>query len=159
MSTTFRTWFIKLFLPYASWWVARQERRILNEGVRLSELEASWAASVGVQDVEKVRLLYVSVVPLPGSPLLNYFADLIRYPIAPIGLAAGHGIYLSKECRTDPSLLVHELVHVAQYERYGGIRPFLVEYLEECFRDGYWNAEMEHEARGAAIPYNRPPDR
>lgn len=159
MSPTFRTFLVKLVLPYASWWVGRQERRILRDGVALSPEEKEWATDVGVGDVDKVRLLYIRVVPLPGTPVLNFFAELFKYPLSPIGMAAGHGIFLNKDSRNDPSLLVHELVHVAQYERHGGIRPFLDQYLDECMRDGYWNAAMEHEARGAAIPFNRPPDR
>lgn len=148
---------IEMGLPLASWWVQRQERRILDVGIGLTEEEKNWAGEVGVVDVEKVRLLYVPRVPVPGTPLINYVADCFGSPISPIGLAARYGIYLHSGSRNDPSLLVHELVHVAQYERLGGIKPFLRQYLKECIRDGYWDADMELEARGAAIPFNRPP--
>lgn len=148
-----------MILPLATWWVGRQERRILKEGVEMTLEEKKWAGSVGVTDVDRVRLLYVREVPMPGSPIINFLADLFKSPVTPIGLAARYGIYLSNDSKNDPSLLVHELVHVAQYERLGGIKPFLSQYLHECMKDGYWNAELEHEARGAAIPFNRPPDR
>ncbi len=150
---------LRLGLPLAARWVEAQEKRILAEGVPLSETEKQWAAKVGVREVDRVRLLYVSVVPLPGSPLINRISDLLRYPLAPVGLAARYGIFLQSNSRNDPSLLVHELVHVAQYERLGSVRAFLHQYLEQCLSSGYWNAAMEDEARNAAIPFNRPPDR
>jgi hypothetical protein len=43
-------------------------------------------------------------------------------------------------------LIAHELVHAAQYERLGGILPFLRQYLVECLTIGYANAPMELEA-------------
>lgn len=159
MASALKSLFIKAVLPFASWWVEKQERRILAEGSALTTSEKKWAADLGVQDVDKIRLLTVPVVPLPGAPVIYVLADLFRYPLAPIGMAARYGIYLNYHSRNDPSLLVHELAHVAQYERLGGIRPFLDRYLHECLRDGYWDAAMELEARGAAIPFNRPPDR
>ena len=159
MSPTLRKWTIRCVVPYAASWVAKQERRILEEGRELTGEERDWASRVGVRNAEKVRVLNVASVPLPGAPFVHFVAGLFRYPLSPIGLAAQYGIYLNQRSKNDPSLLVHELVHVAQYERFGGIRPFLVQYLEECLRDGYWEASMECEARVAAIPFNRPPDR
>lgn len=159
MSPVSRKWFIKCTVPLATMWVANQERRILREGRKLTDEEKTWAATVGVEQVDRVRVLDILKVPLPGSPATNFIANRFRYPLDPIGLAAQHGIYLRRDSKNDPSLLVHELVHVAQYERLGGIRPFLIQYLEECLRDGYWEASMELEARCAAIPFNRPPDR
>jgi len=44
-------------------------------------------------------------------------------------------------------LLVHELAHVAQYERFGGFRPFLEQYLHECITIGYPAAPLEQEAK------------
>jgi hypothetical protein len=47
-----------------------------------------------------------------------------------------------------PSWVIHELKHVEQYERLGAI-PFLVRYLMEHIRKGYWNNAFEAEARAA----------
>ena len=43
-------------------------------------------------------------------------------------------------------LIVHELAHSAQYERLGGILPFLRRYLFECLTVGYAAAPLEVEA-------------
>jgi hypothetical protein len=43
-------------------------------------------------------------------------------------------------------LLLHELAHVAQYERLG-MRRFLRQYLHECLTEGYPLGELEAEAR------------
>lgn len=129
----------------------------MREGVSLTAEEKQWAREVGVAEVDQVRLLFVREVPLPARMVVNVVAGLFRCPVQPIGLAAQYGIYLNMESRNDPSLLVHELAHVAQYERLGGIRNFLRLYLEQWLRDGYWDAAMENEAREAAIPFNRPP--
>ena len=46
------------------------------------------------------------------------------------------------------SMVVHELVHTLQYERFGGFRPFLEEYLFECITPpGYPFGPLEQEAK------------
>lgn len=72
-------------------------------------------------------------------------------------MAVNYGIYLEASQATNPSLLVHELTHVAQFERLGGVEEFLREYLTQCVRDGYWNSDLEQEAREAAAPFPCPP--
>src|SRR3954471_5712531 len=47
-------------------------------------------------------------------------------------------------------LIAHELVHVMQYERLGGVRPFLREYIADCLRCGYSGAGLELEAAEVA---------
>jgi hypothetical protein len=42
----------------------------------------------------------------------------------------------------------HEMVHVQQFKRYGFLR-FIVLYLWECCRHGYYNNKYEIEARSA----------
>ena len=49
----------------------------------------------------------------------------------------------------DRRLLVHELAHVAQYERFGGFRRFLFQYLQECINPGYPLGDLELEAKRA----------
>ncbi|MEM9280819.1 MAG: hypothetical protein AAGA96_03250, partial [Verrucomicrobiota bacterium] len=104
------------------------------------------------------RILPVPRVPTPGAPftrLLSLFSGF--FAEGPTGMAVGYGIYLEATQATNPSLLVHELTHVAQFERLGGIEPFLRDYLTQCVQDGYWDAELEQEARNAAAPFSRPP--
>lgn len=113
-----------------------------------------WATDVGVKKPEFVRILPVPRIPTPGS----WFTRLLRiFTEGPTGMAVNYGIYLEASQATNPSLLVHELTHVAQFERLGGIEAFLKEYITQCVRDGYWDSELEQEARDAAAPFTRPP--
>ena len=149
---------IKTLLPYFSQWVEKQERLILSDGRPLSEWETMWATEVGVKRPDIVRILPVPQVPTPGSSFTGLLGNLFGVlSEGPNGMAVGYGIYLEATRATNPSLLVHELTHVAQFERLGGIEPYLREYLTQCIRDGYWEAELEYEARNAAAPFNRPP--
>lgn len=145
MLSVLRELLIKAIIPIASWWVARQEQQILRDGIELTEEEKEWAQKAGVTNVDRVRVLHVPKIRVP-------------FVSSPIGLAAHYGICINQKWSHDPSLLVHELAHIGQYERLGGIKPFLYQYFTEVLRDGYENAAMEFEAREAALPYNRPPD-
>ncbi len=145
---------VRAALPYGKRWAERQESIILEEGRPLSEWETMWATDVGVRKPEAVRILPVARIPTPGSWVMRLFRIFSE---GPSGMAVNYGIYLEASQATNPSLLVHELTHVAQFERLGGIEAFLREYLTQCVRDGYWDAEMEEEARSAAAPFSRPP--
>lgn len=134
-------------LPLAAEWAAEQEERILREGVPLSEEEIADAKAVGVRDPERVRLLQVDAIPAPAHPMLRVAYDAINFLAAkPRGLTLQYGIFVRSDCRQDRHLLLHELVHTAQYERLGGILAFLRKYLFECATAGYRGAPLEQEA-------------
>lgn len=48
----------------------------------------------------------------------------------------------------DTRLLKHELCHVQQYKQHGYV-GFIIKYLWESFRKGYYNNKYEVEARAA----------
>ena len=149
---------VRATLPLGTRWVERQEATILRDGRPLSEWETMWAHDVGVKKPDAVRILPVPRIPTPGSwftRTLSYLFGIISE--SPSGMAVSYGIYLEASQATNPSLLVHELAHVAQFERLGGIEAFLREYLTQCVRDGYWDSKLEQEAREAAAPFSRPP--
>jgi len=134
--------------------VEREEGRILRDGEPLSSHEARDAQSAGVRRPEKVRLLAVDIIPGPHHPALrlaNRLAALVSPTAA--GITFGRGIYVRQDFWRRRDLIAHELVHVAQYERLGGVRNFLAQYLEECVRLGYLNSPLEQEAirRGREI--------
>lgn len=142
---------VPMILPLACSWVSRQERRILRDGVPLDSMQVADARAIGVLQPERVRVLHVSTVPLPGSWLsgvARYFGGTPFRDTS--GLSARYGIFIRARFAADRQLLVHELTHTHQYERMGGIRPFLRQYLYECLTAGYLMAEMEREARDAA---------
>lgn len=145
---------VKLVLPGARRWVDRQEARIRAEGVELSRSQSVDAVRAGVNQPAAVRVMRVPAIPRPLDPFLrrlNRWTALISDDTA--GIALGHGVFICESCWNDRALLVHELVHVAQYERLGGTRPFLKAYLHECLTLGYPNGPLEQEAihRAASI--------
>jgi hypothetical protein len=138
-------------LPLAAAWAGEEEQRILRNGVPLSEKEIGDARTIGVQRRGRVRLLRVATMPRPSQPQLKAACDAIDFLTpATRGLTLGHGIFIRSDCWRDPLLVVHELAHVAQYERLGGILPFLRKYLFECLTMGYAAAPLELEAIAVA---------
>ena len=134
-------------LPLAVQWATEEEERILRDGVPLAEDEVVDAVAMGVRNPERIRLLQVDEIPAPRHPVLKAAAGAIRFLTpAPRALALRHGIFIRSDCWRDRSLIVHELAHTAQYERLGGILPFLRKYLFECLTIGYAQAPLEQEA-------------
>src|SRR5205814_10549638 len=125
-------------LPLAAAWATEQEQKIVRAGVPLSEKEVSDARAVGLQSPDRVRLLQVETIPRPSQPELKAACDAIDFLTpATRGLTLGYGIFVRSDCWRDRPLIVHELAHVAQYERLGGIIPFLRRYPFECLTVGY----------------------
>jgi hypothetical protein len=141
----------EVLLPLAADWAMEQEERILRDGVPLSEEEISDARAVGVKEPERVRLLPIDAIPSPTHPVLQaacHATNLV--PAVPRGLTLHYGVFVRSDCWRDRALIVHELAHTAQYERLGGIEPFLRQYLFECATVGYSASSMESEAITAA---------
>jgi hypothetical protein len=134
-------------LPLAANWAANLEQRILRQGVPLSEEEVADARTIGVRDPERVRLLQLESVPVLTHPMLKAAAAAIQF-LTPStqGLTLQYGIFVRSDRWRDRALIVHELVHTAQYERLGGIQPFLRQYLFECITIGYPAGPLEQEA-------------
>ena len=133
-------------LPLAAAWAAEQQEQILQKGVPLSVRELADALRAGVKDPERVRLLQVETIPAPNHPVLQAAYQRAKVPTAPRGLTLYYGIFVRADYWRDRALIVHELVHTAQYERLGGIEPFLKKYLLECATIGYQKSPMEEEA-------------
>jgi hypothetical protein len=134
-------------LPFAVQWAADQERRALCEGVSLNETEMSDAKAIGVRNPERVRLMRVQNVPVPAHPMLRAAAASINFlASSPSGLALEYGIFVRSDRWRDRTLIAHELVHTAQYQRLGGILPFFQTYIYQCATVGYRNAPLEREA-------------
>jgi len=138
---------LQVLLPLAVEWATEQQNRILSEGVPLSLRELADALRVGVKDPERVRLLQVETIPSPTHPALQaaYLAGNLA-PTAPRGLTLHYGIFVRADHWRNRGLIVHELVHTAQYERLGGIESFRRQYMTECGTVGYSKSPMEKEA-------------
>jgi hypothetical protein len=134
-------------LSRACQWAEDQERIIMREGGSLTVDQVRDAATVGVIDTNKIRLQKVDHIPSPEDPLLRDYAESTQL-ISPYtgGLTLRYGIYVRADMWHDRKLIFHEFVHVFQYERFGGFRPFLRQYLYECIKMGYPAAPLEQEA-------------
>lgn len=136
-----------MLIAQATEWAEQQAALILCNGLPLNTNKINLARSVGVVYPERIRILHVIQIPLPGSPQLIKMATetgLLTPGIA--GLTLGYGIYLRHlQCNT--RLLSHECRHVHQYEQAGSIAAFLAEYLKQIAQYGYVNAPLEMDAR------------
>ena len=131
--------------PATARWAADQERHILAEGQPLNHDALAFALELEITEPESIRVLEVKSVPLPAPRPLVKLATRWGIPVfEPAGMALGRGIYLLDG---HSRILRHELVHVAQYERLGGIEPFMRQYLTECLVHGYLDSPLEVEAR------------
>jgi len=140
-------WLLPLLLPRAVRWAEAQEALILAGGSPLSERELADARVMGVTHPERIRVLQVATVPLPLHPLLRGIAHASGL-LSPhtVGMALGYGIFIRQDFRGHRTIIAHECVHVGQYERLGGFRPFLRQYVTECLEHGYPQAPLEQEA-------------
>lgn len=134
-----------LLAPAAARWTARRERDILRTGLPLPDEFVGFARSLGIRDIERIRIEQTDLVPVPLPRHWLRLARRLGLPVFfPVGMTLGYGISVSSN---SPRLIRHELVHVLQFERLGGHLPFLHRYLGECFNHGYRNAPLEIEAR------------
>jgi hypothetical protein len=130
-------------------WVQIQEQRILRDGIPLTTDQMAVARRLGVTQPEQVRILYVESLPALPPEIMNSGIlprEQLEMLQNAIGLTVGHGIFICQDGRQPTFILNHELVHVAQYERLGGIPGFLEQYLEELFIHGYTKMPLEAEA-------------
>ena len=138
--------------PRAIQWAKTQEEFILKHGVPLAPGQIADALRCGVHDSSKVRVLVVDRIQLPDDEELAEAArrgQIITE--ASRGVAIGHAIIVRADCWQNRELLLHQLVHVAQCERSGGLEAFVGEYL--CDRrtcSDFTLGSFEDEARGLA---------
>ena len=139
------SWFFAVPVSLWAWW---QSRKILRGGRGLTSPELADARAVGVLQPERIRVLAVRRVPNPLRLLAAPIARFTRYQVFdPAGMTLGFGIFARSELEDDRLLLAHEFVHVAQYERFGGVLGFMRRYIFQCLADGYLEAALEIEAR------------
>jgi hypothetical protein len=146
-------------LPLACAWAEEQEQLILGKGVGLNEAQMADARCIGIAAPECVRRLQVDEIPLPEHPGLSAAAKAtgLLTP-ATAGLTLRYGIFIRSAVWGVRDLVAHELVHVRQYEQFGGFAPFLRQYLWECVTQGYTQAPLEQEAIAVAEEICVPPE-
>ena len=134
-------------LPLAVEWAVAKEKVILEHGTVLSPQYMEDAKSVGVKYPDRVRVYVVPQIPIPKHPILKAAAEATQL-ISPatIGISLRYGIFIHNNYSNDRYTIAHELVHTMQCEKFGGLYPFLKQYLWECIEIGYPEAPLEQEA-------------
>lgn len=138
--------------PLACQWAQAQEAYVLKHGVPLAPNQLADARRAGVDDPTRVRILVVDRIPLPEDREL---ADAARHAQiitdASRAVAIGYAVIIRADSWQNRELLLHQLVHVAQCERSGGLESFVGEYLldRRSCRD-FSLGSFEDEARSLA---------
>ena len=134
--------------PIAALWVRFHEERILVEGHPLTDDELKIAEALGISEPRRIRTLTLPRVPSPVPKFLNRIFHRLGYPVNRVAaISLNLAICLDVDASASPRILAHELTHCLQYQRLGGILPFLRLYIAECLIYGYRDAPLEHEAR------------
>lgn len=139
-------------LPLAYQWAKAQEEFVLAHGAPLSQQHLADARRVGVRDCERIRVLVVDRIPLPETGELADAARRTRI-ITPDSRCVGFGyaIIIRGEAWGDRELLLHNLVHVAQCERSGGLEQWVRQYLfDRQTSASFTVGVLEEEARRIA---------
>lgn len=123
---------VQRLAPLAHQWAIDQEAMVLKLGVPLSPQQLADAARVGIKDAARVRVLPVDRIPMPENPELAEAARRAQIITdASPAVTIGYGILVRIDRWKDRELLVHQLVHVAQCERFGGLDAFVEIYLTD----------------------------
>jgi hypothetical protein len=139
-------------LPFAYEWAKATEEFVLARGAPLGSRHIADARLAGVQDCSKIRVLVVDRIPLPDHPELAEAArrtGIITDDTRCVGF--GHAVIIRADSWGDRELLLHNLVHIAQCERSGGLEQWVRQYL--CDRRGcakFTIGSLEDEARRLA---------
>jgi hypothetical protein len=110
------------------------------------------ARRAGVQDCSKIRVLVVDRIPMPDKKELADAArrtGIITHDTRCVGF--GHAVIIRADSWGDRELLLHNLVHIAQCERSGGLEQWVRQYLcdrQTCTQ--FTIGSLEDEARGLA---------
>lgn len=138
----------EILIPEAVSWMKLQEDFILRNGIELTEDQKIDAYLIGIKQIEKIRLLKVDQIPYPKDQMLIDAMKIVGILSSTIiGCTFGHGIVIKSSHWSSKQLIIHELTHTLQYERFEGIENFLPEYVNQCLFFGYKNAPLEKEAR------------
>jgi hypothetical protein len=128
-------------------WAEMEQAAALQKGVPLDAGDLADARRAGVSHPEKIRQVVVDQLPEIEDPEIHFLAEKMGLYFKAIpGQSFGYGVLLARPFAEDRYARVHLYVHVAQFERMGGIEPFLKAYLHECVDPGFPFGPLEREA-------------
>ena len=139
-------------LPRAYKWAQAQEEFVLARGSPLGPRHAHDAELAGVQDRARVRVLVVDRFPVPEDADLAEAArrvGIITEDTRCMGF--GHALIIRVDAWNDRELILHNLVHIAQCERSGGLAQWVHQYLgDRANCPNFTLGSLEEEARRTA---------
>jgi hypothetical protein len=139
-------------LSLAYQWAKTQENFVLEHGSRLSARHMADAKIAGVKDPSRVRVLVVDRIPLPNDRQLAEASSRIGILTQDTRcMGFGYALIIRVDAWNDRELILHNLVHIAQCERSGGLENWCREYLGDrnnCPR--FTIGSLEDEARRLA---------
>ena len=110
------------------------------------------AALSGVTNPARIRVLVVDRIPLPDDPDLAEASKRIGIVTDDTRcMGFGYALIVRVDAWNDRELILHNFVHIAQCERYGGLEQWCREYLgnrTSCPR--FTVGTLEEEARRTA---------
>lgn len=139
-------------LPVAYAWAKENEEFVLAHGRPLGTSHAWDAQLAGIQDPSRIRVLVVDRIPLPTDERLAEAAKRTRIITEDTRcMGFGYALLVRGDAWNDRELILHNLVHIAQCERSGGLENWVRQYL--CDRTNCANftiGALEEEARRVA---------
>lgn len=138
---------ISKLIPKVCDWIENYENYILCNGRELKQDEIITAQRIGVKNYHLIRVMETDQVPIPTDAVIRLIGHQIGL-ISPgtNGICFRYGIFIHKNTNNKKEVLIHELIHTLQYERFGSIKSFIVQYLKECVEMGYEFSPLELEA-------------
>ena len=145
-----------ILLPQYIDWAYETDRQGLESGIPLNAQELSLAKEIGIQNPEKIRIVYVDEVPFPyeNFPLkiLGEALGFIGEGIINNAQVFGYSIYVRDGFVLNRPKLAHELVHVLQIER-TSLDLIITQHFSDLAEYGYDKAPLEVEAFKANKKY------
>ena len=145
-----------ILLPQYIDWAFETDKQGLESGVPLNAQELSLATDIGIQNPEKVRIVYVDEVPFPyenfALKTLGEALGFIGEGIINNAQVFGYSIYVRNGYELNRPNLAHELVHVLQIER-TSLNHIITQHFSDLAEHGYDKAPLEAEAFKANKEY------
>jgi hypothetical protein len=136
-------------LSLAYQWAKTQEEFVLKHGSQLSPRHMADAEIAGVKHPSRVRILLVDRIPSLDDPELAEASSRIGIVTQETRcMGFGYALIVRLDAWNDRELILHNLVHIAQCERAGGLENWCREYLGDranCPR--FTPGSLEEEAR------------
>lgn len=139
--------FIKIF-PAVCEWVEQQENDIFSKGRHLTLNETEIAKRIGIKNYDVTKVNESDLVPQPKNKIIlemgEQFGLLDKERTK--GICFRYGIFINKNATNKNLILIHELIHTLQYEKFGSVEKFLYQYIKECIELGCESSPLELEA-------------